>query len=101
MKAIMRDLKRLVDGDIESSFFALGKVAEKVSGGSALHSLEVVSFAFAALLDVYAKPNANNPQGMCDDPRAFRRHFAEIIARGGDARFSSTPKRPKKKGGEK
>jgi hypothetical protein len=52
-----------------------------VAGGDlcALLGLEVVTRAFAALLDIYAAPNAENPQGMCDDRLAFRRHFADLL----------------------
>ncbi len=67
---------------LKSTFVALGEVVRRASKCSATDGLEITAMAFSALLDVYAKPNANNPAGMCDDPRAFRQYFADIIAGG-------------------
>lgn len=83
-KQIEQDLKALVEAEILRAYRDLGKVVERAGGQSALHGLQVVAFAFAAVLDTYAKPNALNPEGMSDDPPAFRRYFADIIADGGD-----------------
>jgi hypothetical protein len=83
-KQIQQDLRALVAAEIKTTFGVLAGVVEQAGtrSGSARHGLEVTAFAFAAVLDAYAKPNAANPEGMCDDPQAFRRYFAEIIARG-------------------
>jgi hypothetical protein len=60
----------------------VGRIVDAVDPDSALYSLEVVATAFSALLQIYALPNANSPEGMCDDPETFRRYFAEIVATG-------------------
>ena len=60
----------------------LGKIVSDASKDSALEGLTRTAQIFSLLLDIYARPNAENPDGMCDDPAAFRRHFAEIIATG-------------------
>jgi hypothetical protein len=62
----------------------LNDVVEKASPDSALEGLRTVAAAFGCLLDVYASPNPNNPDGMCDDKVAFRKMFAEIIVNGSD-----------------
>jgi len=82
---IEQDLRAVVGAEIKRAYLAIGKAVE-IAGrdAGARHGLEVVSAAFAAVLDTYAKPNANNPQGMSDDPAAFRRYFAKIIAGGAD-----------------
>jgi hypothetical protein len=49
---------------------------------SALAGLTAVAAAFGALLDVYAAPNPDNAEGMCDDKAAFRKYFADIIVSG-------------------
>lgn len=46
---------------------------------STIRGLVCVATAFAVLLDAYAKPNAENSQGMCDDPIAFRQYFADVL----------------------
>jgi hypothetical protein len=69
--------------DVKAAYSALGKAVRKASGGSALHGLEIVAVAFAAVLDTYASPNALNPEGMCDDPRVFRQHFVALITNAG------------------
>jgi hypothetical protein len=57
----------------------LNAIVEACSHGSALRGLTVTASCFAALLDVYAQPNEQNPEGMCDDLQAFRHHFANVI----------------------
>jgi hypothetical protein len=57
----------------------INAIVEKHARGSTLRGLTITASCFAALLDVYAQPNENNPEGMCDDPAAFRQHFVEII----------------------
>jgi hypothetical protein len=57
----------------------LNAIVAKHGHGSALRGLTITASCFAALLDIYAQPNEENPEGMCDDPAAFRRHFAEVI----------------------
>jgi hypothetical protein len=60
----------------------LNSLVVEVTGedGSALEGLTMFSCAFGALLDSYAKPNPENPRGMCDNPAEFRKHFADLIA---------------------
>jgi hypothetical protein len=58
----------------------LGAIVSEADPESAMKGLTIVAGAFGCLLDIYAKPNPENPQGMSNDPRAFRRHFADIIA---------------------
>jgi hypothetical protein len=60
----------------------LNSLVTEVAGedGSAMEGLTMLSCAFGALLDSYAKPNGENPRGMCDDPAVFRKHFADLIA---------------------
>jgi len=60
----------------------LAEVVRKAHPTSALIALKVTACAFGALLDIYAAPNAENPEGMCDDLDAFRNVFAQIIAGG-------------------
>jgi hypothetical protein len=60
----------------------LGKVVASASADSALEGLTRTAITFSVLLDIYSLPNAENPEGMCDDPAAFRKHFADIIATG-------------------
>ena len=69
---------------LRRAYLDVGKAVADASGGSALRGLEIVAMAFAALLDTYAKPNSENPHGMCDDPEEFRRYFAKVIAGGGE-----------------
>jgi len=59
---------------------SLAQIMEHVDPDSSLNGLTVIAMGFSSLLQIYALPNANNPEGMCDDPVAFRRHFAEIVA---------------------
>jgi len=61
---------------------ALSEVVRKAHPTSALIALKVTACAFGVLLDIYAAPNAENPEGMCDDLDAFRNVFAQIIAGG-------------------
>jgi len=49
---------------------------------STIDGLSILTYAFAALLDIYALPNPGNPQGMCDDPIAFRKIFSDILFTG-------------------
>ena len=65
--------------EMESAILQLNKIAMRESKKSALRGLTVVTCALAGLLDIYAQPNDENDQGMCDDPVAFRKHFAEIL----------------------
>lgn len=57
----------------------LGDLLYKLPGESSLDGLTTLAVAYAALLDIYAAPNPNNPKGMCDDKVAFRKYFASII----------------------
>lgn len=59
---------------------SLGALVRRAGDSSALKGLTVVATAFSLVLQTYALPNAENPEGMCDSPDLFRRHFAEIVA---------------------
>ena len=72
-------MKRISQRQAAKIIADLNAIVEANSHGSALHGLTVTASCFAALLDVYAQPNEENTQGMCDDPQAFRRHFADLI----------------------
>jgi hypothetical protein len=61
----------------------VGELVTLADDHSALHGLELVACAFAAVLDIYAAPNLENPRGMCDDKAAFRRIFADLIMTAG------------------
>ncbi len=67
----------------ESACREIGLLVTTYGDGSAVDGLSVVAHAFGVILDVYAKPNADNPEGMCDDPVAFRAYFAGMIANPG------------------
>lgn len=74
--------------DLKYTVVALNELVRKnsktVSGElSVMQGLECVCAAFGFLLDVYAKPNDENSEGMCDDPAAFRAVFADMLVRGG------------------
>jgi hypothetical protein len=75
----------------------LNELAMRHAAGSALQGLTVLAGGFAVLLDMYAAPNPENPEGMCDDWFKFRNHFAEIML----AAPRATPKKAAKKGGRK
>ena len=72
-------MKTFTEAQLQRSILQINEIVERESPASALHGLILAAHAFAGLLDVYAQPNEDNPQGMCDDPAAFRTHFAEII----------------------
>ncbi len=65
--------------EVKRAYKKLGRHVQMAGGDSALHGLEVVTAAFALVLDTYANPNPENPEGMCDDPAAFRQYFADIL----------------------
>lgn len=46
---------------------------------SALEGLTLLTLAFGVILDIYAMPNENNPEGMCDSKEDFRKYFANIL----------------------
>lgn len=73
-------MKKVTQAEMERCIKEIGKVVEKHSMGSALRGLDVTAAGFAGLCDIYAQPNADNPEGMCDDPIAFRKRFADFIA---------------------
>lgn len=75
MKAVSRP-------EFQKAVTALNRITRSHARGSALRGLELTALAFGALLDVYASPNPDNKLGMCDDKAAFRKHFAELIAKG-------------------
>lgn len=72
-KASVAELKRCIA--------ELNEVVAKHSYSSARRGLDVTAIAFSLLLDTYALPNAENSEGMCDDPAAFRKIYAALIAR--------------------
>jgi hypothetical protein len=75
-------MKRFSQKKLKALVVQLNEIVAATGQDSAMDGLLVVSYAFAALLDAYALPNANNPDGMCDDPNAFRKVFADLIAAG-------------------
>lgn len=58
----------------------LNDMLEDIAPDSVVRGLTGLALAFGLLLDTYSKHNDNNPAGMCDDPAAFRKHFADMIA---------------------
>jgi hypothetical protein len=69
--------------ELEAFVLDLNELMGSVSRGSTYRGLTMIAGGFAMLLETYAKPNAENPEGMCDDVPAFRRHFADVVARAG------------------
>jgi hypothetical protein len=55
------------------------KIIEKINPESAVQSLGIFTLAFGLVLDVYVRPNEENPKGMCDSTAAFRQYFADIL----------------------
>lgn len=84
MKKAKRTRRSAAQG-INEVYLSLASVVERADPNSALIGLTLVASAFSLLLQTYALPNANNPEGMCDSPDLFRRHFAEIVATAVDA----------------
>lgn len=59
----------------------LNEIASQIDPESALDGLTKMTIAFGMLLDAYACPNADNPQGMAGgDELRFRLHFCKILA---------------------
>ena len=83
------------------AILSLNEIVQRADPNSALSGLTLTAMAFSALLQTYALPNANCPEGMCDNPDAFRRHFAEIVARGPVKAKASAKKAGKPKGKKK
>jgi hypothetical protein len=69
--------------ELKGAVVALNVIVAESGQESCLDGLTMVAYAFAGLLDIYSKPNPANPEGMCDDPAAFLKHFAELIEKGG------------------
>jgi hypothetical protein len=74
----------ITQAQFEEAMGDLNELVEKYGAESAMYGLTTVATVFAALLDVYAMPNPDNPQGMCEDKAAFRAHFARILTRAGE-----------------
>jgi hypothetical protein len=72
-------MKKFSPKQVHRSILHINKIVERESPQSAYAGLVLAATALAGLLDVYAQPNDKNPQGMTDDPREFRQHFAQMI----------------------
>lgn len=72
-------MSKVTDLEIKKAVLELNNVVTGHSQGSVMRGLEVTAAAFAAVMDIYANPNEVNPEGMCDDPQAFRQHFSDLI----------------------
>jgi len=57
----------------------LNELINKVNPKSVLDSLQKITISFGLLLDIYAMPNPNNPQGMCESKEDFRIYFAQLL----------------------
>lgn len=88
------DMKRVkvTERELRKAIVELNNVVSKHSKGSALRGLDITAAAFACVLDIYSHPNENNPEGMCDDPIAFRKIFADFIVTGPPIHEKSVPK---------
>lgn len=73
---------KVTETELKQAIVQLNKVVGKHSKGSALRGLDITAAAFACVLDLYSHPNEENPEGMCDDPIAFRQIFADFIVNG-------------------
>ena len=73
---------KVTEKELKQAIIELNRVVIKHCKGSALRGLDVTSAAFACVLDIYSHPNEENPEGMCDDPIAFRKIFADFIVSG-------------------
>jgi hypothetical protein len=84
------------DDEFKAALAKINNIVTEYGQDSTMFGLETVAIAFAALLDVYAKPNEINPEGMCDDPVAFREHFCGLIMSAGKLpkELSHTPVLP-------
>lgn len=60
----------------------LNEIVRQADSKSALRGLEICARLFAVLIHVYAAPNPENSEGMCDDPAALRKYIAQIILDG-------------------
>jgi len=65
--------------EVEAAMQKLFKMVEDAAGNSAFEGIRFLCICFAGMLDVYAQPNPNNPQGMVDDPAQLRAIAAQII----------------------
>jgi hypothetical protein len=73
---------KVTERELKQAIIELNRVVAKHCKGSALRGLDITAAAFACVLDIYSHPNEENPEGMCDDPIAFRKIFAEFIVTG-------------------
>lgn len=69
----------LTRAKVKKAIAALNEIMGTFSSESAVVGLTGLAVACAVLLDNYSQPNDENPEGMCDDPQAFRRWFTNII----------------------
>ena len=86
--------KFVTEAEFKKCIREVNIVVGKHARGSTLRGLDITAAAFACLLDFYANPNPVNPLGMCDDPRAFRRMYAEFIATAPSAERLQEPTTP-------
>jgi hypothetical protein len=70
------------DKKLERVVVGLNALVEVFGKEGALRGLQAVAVGFGILLDTYARPNPNNPEGMCDSAADFRKYFAEILEKG-------------------
>lgn len=77
-------MKRVLvtEKELKQTIIELNRVVGKHCKGSAMRGLDITAAAFACVLDIYSHPNEENPEGMCDDPIAFRKIYAEFIVNG-------------------
>jgi len=60
----------------------VNRIVIKHAKGSAFRGLLAAASGFFVLCDVYAKPNAENQQGMVDNPQDLRDIIASVIKTG-------------------
>lgn len=72
----------VTEKELKQAILEVGRVVAKHSKGSAFRGLDITAAAFTCVLDLYSHPNGENPEGMCDDPIAFRQIFADFIVNG-------------------
>jgi hypothetical protein len=74
--------EKVTEKELKQAIVELNRVVSKHCKGSAMRGLDITAAAFACVLDIYSHPNEGNPEGMCDDPIAFRQIFADFIVTG-------------------
>lgn len=64
--------------EIDAIIGTLNGIVEKVPD-STLAGLTLLATCTAGMLDIYAQPNDNNPEGMADDPMDLRKWFVDQL----------------------